>query len=78
MFKLNYGHSQNMEMSQGLYNATEIGESLVFPSGSVSIQDEGFTHGADIPDDFKLWLSRHPGLIFEIAVIDKNKKPSNP
>ena len=35
--------------------------------GSALIQDEGFTHGAALPDDFKLWLSRHPGLTFDKA-----------
>lgn len=35
--------------------------------GSAPIQDEGFTYGAALPDDFKLWLSRHPGLTFDEA-----------
>lgn len=45
--------------------------------GSAPIQDEGFTHGATPPDvigsaaslgeEFKLWLSRHPGLTFDEA-----------
>lgn len=44
------------------------GITLSSPSiGSVPIQDEGFTHGAVLPDDFKLWLSRHPGLTFDEA-----------
>jgi len=44
------------------------GITLSSPSlGSVPIQDEGFTHGAALPDDFKLWLSRHPGLTFDEA-----------
>lgn len=29
---------------------------------------EGFTNGSDLPDDFKLWLSRHPGLTIEEAL----------
>ena len=33
-----------------------------------SSQDEGFTHGASLPDDFKLWLNRHPGLTFDEAL----------
>ena len=37
-------------------------------SGSAPIQDEGFTQGAALPDDFKLWLSRHPGLTFDEAL----------
>lgn len=32
--------------------------------GSAPIQDEGFTHGNGLPDDLKLWLIRHLGLIF--------------
>lgn len=38
------------------------------PFGSAPIQDENFTHGAALPDDFKLWLSRHPGLTFDEAL----------
>lgn len=29
---------------------------------------EGFTDGSALPDDFKLWLSRHPGLTIEEAL----------
>lgn len=36
--------------------------------GSAPIQEEGFSHGAALPDDFKLWLSRHPGMTFEEAL----------
>lgn len=44
------------------------GITLSTPSfGSAPIQDEGFTHGAALSDDFKLWLSRHPGLTFDEA-----------
>lgn len=44
------------------------GITLSSPSiGSTPIQDEGFTHGAVLPDDFKLWLSRHPGMIIDEA-----------
>lgn len=44
------------------------GISLSSPSiGSTPIQDEGFTHGAALPDDFKLWLSRHPGMTLDKA-----------
>ena len=44
------------------------GITLSSPSiGSAPIQDEGFTHGTALPDDFKLWLSRHPGLTFDEA-----------
>lgn len=29
---------------------------------------EGFTNWSALPDDFKLWLSRHPGLTIEEAL----------
>lgn len=35
--------------------------------GCVTTRDEDFTYGAALPDDFKLWLSRHPGLTFDEA-----------
>lgn len=45
------------------------GITLSTPSfGSAPIQDEGLTHGAALPDDFKLWLSRHPGMTFDEAL----------
>lgn len=55
------------------------GITLSTPSfGSAPIQDEDFTHGAALPDvissaaslcdDFKLWLSRHPGLSIDGAL----------
>lgn len=44
------------------------GITLSSPSiNSASIRDEDFTHGAALPDDFKLWLSRHPSLTFDEA-----------
>lgn len=45
------------------------GITLSSPSiGSTPIQDEGYTQGATLPDDFKLWLSRHPGMTIEEAL----------
>ena len=32
------------------------------------IPDEGFAHGSALSDDFKLWLSRHPGLSIDEAL----------
>ena len=32
------------------------------------IPGEGFAHGSALPDDFKLWLSRHPGLSIDEAL----------
>ena len=44
------------------------GITLSSPSfGGAQIQDEGFTHGAALPDDFKLWLSRHPDMTIDEA-----------
>lgn len=47
-----------------------LGAGITLPSpyfGSTPIQDEDLTYGAALPDDFKLWLSRHPGLTFDEA-----------
>ncbi|MBD5331866.1 MAG: relaxase/mobilization nuclease domain-containing protein [Bacteroides sp.] len=44
------GTSDNLTQGAGI--------TLSYPAiGSAHIQDEGFTNGAAIPDDFKLWLS---------------------
>ena len=37
-------------------------------AGGTTQQQEGFTNGSALPDDFKLWLSRHPGLTIEEAL----------
>ena len=29
---------------------------------------EGFSNGSGLPDDFKLWLNRHPGMTIEEAL----------
>lgn len=55
------GTSDNLTQRAGI--------SLSSPSiGSAPIQDESFTNGATLPDDFKLWLSRHPGMTIEEAL----------
>lgn len=36
-------------------------------AGGTPPQDEDFAHGSTIPDDFKLWLRRHPGLSIDEA-----------
>ena len=52
--------SASVNISQG------AGITLSSPSlGGVPIHDEGFAQGPAITDDFKLWLSRHPGLTIE-------------
>lgn len=38
------------------------------PASGTSQTQEGFTNGSTLPDDFKLWLSRHPGLTIEEAL----------
>lgn len=35
--------------------------------GRTQPQEEGFAHGSELPDDFKLWLRRHPGLTIDEA-----------
>ena len=53
----------SVNISQG------AGITLSSPSlGGVPIHDEGFEQGPAITDDFKLWLSRHPGLTIEEAL----------
>ena len=50
-------------------NSQRAGITLSSPSfGGTPIQDEGFAQGPAITDDFKLWLSRHPGLTIEEAL----------
>ena len=55
------GTSDNLTQGAGI--------TLSYPAiGRAPIQDEGFTNGAALPDDFKLWLSRHPGMTIEEAL----------
>ncbi len=50
-------------------NSQRAGITLASPSfGGAPIHDEGFAHGPALTDDFKLWLSRHPGLTIEEAL----------
>lgn len=37
-------------------------------AGNTPQQEEGFAYGNGFPDDFKLWLRRHPGLTIEEAL----------
>ena len=41
--------------------------SHVSSAGAQQSQD-GFSNGSPLPDDFKLWLSRHPGLTIDEAL----------
>lgn len=36
--------------------------------GTPSSHDDESAHGSTLPDDFKLWLSRHPGLSIDEAI----------
>lgn len=55
--------------SASVNNSQRTGITLSSPSfGGTPIQDEGFVHGSALTDDFKLWLSRHPGLTIEEAL----------
>ena len=55
--------------SASVNNSQRAGITLSSPSfGGAPILDEGFAHGPALTDDFKLWLSRHPGLTIEEAL----------
>ena len=47
--------------------ATPLRISHVSAAGTPQSQDD-FSNGNPLPDDFKLWLSRHPGLTIEEAL----------
>ncbi len=62
------------KQSQSLGNVSSShtqGAGINLSSSSFSgnpIPGEGFAHGSALPDDFKLWLSRHPGLSTDEAL----------
>ena len=62
------------KQSQSLGNVSSShtqGAGINLSSSSFSgnpIPNEGFAHGSALPDDFKLWLSRHPGLSIDEAL----------
>ena len=65
IFRQHTASSQVSSTSQ----SQEAGIILTSPSFSGNpIPDEGFAHGSALPDDFKLWLSRHPGLSIDEAL----------
>ena len=68
--KIPEAFQRQLESKQSPASSSQgAGITLSSPSfGSAPIQDEGFTQGAALPDDFKLWLSRHPGLTFDEAL----------
>lgn len=62
---------QQMTASQSASVNISQGAGITLSSpffGGTPIQDEGFAHGSAITDDFKLWLSRHPGLSIDEAL----------
>ena len=62
---------RQMTASKGTSNNLTQGAGITLSSpsiGSTPIQDEGFTNGAALSDDFKLWLSRHPCMTIEEAL----------
>lgn len=67
--KIPEAFQRQLEAKQSPASSSQCaGITLSTPSfGSAPIQDEGFTYGVALPDDFKLWLSRHPGLTFDEA-----------
>lgn len=54
---------------QAAYQSQNYGTRLSHVSApGITQPQEGFTNGSGLPDDFKLWLSRHPGLTIEEAL----------
>ncbi len=59
------------QLSGNVSSSHTQGAGINLSSSSFSgnpIPDEGFAHGSALPDDFKLWLSRHPGLSIDEAL----------
>ena len=59
------------QLSGNVSSSHTQGAGINLSSSSFSgnpIPDEGFAHGSALPDDFKLWLSRHPGLSIDEAI----------
>lgn len=63
-------YSLNPDLAgQAACQSQNYGTQLSHVSAPGTIQpQEGFTNGSALPDDFKLWLSRHPGLTIEEAL----------
>jgi len=63
-------YSSNPDLAgQAVSQSQNYGPRLSHVSAAVTTQpQEGFTNGSALPDDFKLWLSRHPGLTIEEAL----------
>lgn len=63
-------YSSNPDLAgQAASQSQNYGTRLSHVSAPETTQpQEGFTNGSALPDDFKLWLSRHPGLTIEEAL----------
>ena len=63
-------YSSNPDLAgQAAYQSQNYGTRLSHVSTDGTPQpQEGFSDGSALPDDFKLWLSRHPGLTIEEAL----------
>lgn len=62
---------RQMTASMGTSDNLTQGAGITLSSpaiGSAPIKYEGFTNGAALSDDFKLWLSRHPDHTIEEAL----------
>lgn len=46
-------------------------------AGNAPQQDESFAHGNGLSDDFKLWLSRHPGMTIDEALSRYREEQKN-
>ena len=63
-------YSSNPDLAgHATFQSQNYGTRLSHVSAAGTTQpQEGFTDGSALPDDFKLWLSRHPGLTIEEAL----------
>lgn len=63
-------YSSNPDLAgQAASQSQNYGTLLSHVSSAGTTQpQEGFTNGNALPDDFKLWLNRHPGLTIEEAL----------
>lgn len=64
----NSGLNRSSSTSVSRMVTTELQVNALATAGGPPSQDEGFAHGSALPDDFKLWLSRHPGLTIDEAI----------
>ena len=64
-----YRSNPDIPQRSATTQSQRAGITLSSPSFRGGVQDDqGFASGDGIPDDFKLWLSRHPGLSIDEAL----------